>query len=63
MFPIRNGLKKVDALSPFALEYGIRWVQVKQDDLKLNGTHQLLVYADDWEEAYILHFQLRFHSG
>jgi len=22
-------------------------VQVNQDDLKLNGTHQLLVYADD----------------
>ena len=24
-----------------------RRVQVNQDDLKLNGTHQLLVYADD----------------
>jgi len=31
----------------FALEYTIRRVQVIQDDLKLNGTHQLLVYADD----------------
>jgi len=30
-----------------ALEYAIRWVQVSQDDLKLNGTHQLLAYADD----------------
>jgi hypothetical protein len=31
----------------FDLEYAIRMVQVIQDDLKLNGTHQLLVYADD----------------
>jgi hypothetical protein len=31
----------------FALEYAIRRSQVKQDCFKLNGTHQVLVYADD----------------
>jgi hypothetical protein len=45
-FPIRNDLKKGDALSPilfnFALEYTIRRGQVNQDGLKLNDSHQLL---------------------
>ena len=30
----------------FVLEYAIRRVLVKQHGLKLNGTHQLLFYAD-----------------
>jgi hypothetical protein len=29
------------------LEYTIRGVHVNQNGLKLNGTHQLLVYADE----------------
>ena len=50
-FPIRNDLKQGDAQSPmhfnFALVYAIRRVEVNRDGLKLNGTHQLLSYADN----------------
>ena len=40
MFPIRNGLKQGDALSPLLFNFAL-------DGLKLNGTHKLLAYADD----------------
>jgi sorting nexin-29 len=50
-FPVQNGLKQGDALSPlpfnFALEYAIRKVQENQVGPKLDGTHQLLAYADN----------------
>ena len=50
-FPIKNGLKQGDALSPlffnYASQYSIRRIQVNQNGLKLNGTYQLLLYAHD----------------
>jgi retron-type reverse transcriptase len=50
-FPMENGLKEGDVLSPllfnFVSEYAIRKVQENQLELDLNGTHQLWFYADD----------------
>jgi hypothetical protein len=51
-------LKEKDALLPlffsFALECAIRRVQANKEGSNFNGTHQLLVYADDvnlWGES------------
>jgi hypothetical protein len=40
-FPIQNGLKQGDAVSPLFFSFAL------EEGLKLNGTHQLLAYADD----------------
>jgi hypothetical protein len=51
IFSIKNGLKQEYALSPllfnYVLDYANWRVQVYQGGLKLNGTHQLLVYVND----------------
>ena len=47
-FPIKNGLKQgvTPLLFNFALEYAIRKVQETNLVLDMNGTHQVLAYAD-----------------
>jgi dimeric dUTPase (all-alpha-NTP-PPase superfamily) len=50
-FLIHNGLKEEDIQSSFifnvALQYAMSNIQVNQEELDLNGTHQFLVYTDD----------------
>jgi hypothetical protein len=45
-FPIQNGLKQGYALSPLRFNLALKYI-IRTVGLKLNGTHQLLVYADD----------------
>jgi len=47
MFPINNGLKQGDALLRLLFNIAVEYAIRNQDGLKLNGTRQLLVYADD----------------
>ena len=51
MYTIKTVLKQGKVSTPltlnFPLDYAIRGIQVNQDGLKLNGTHQLLVHADN----------------
>jgi len=47
-FPIKLGLKQGDALLPLFYKMPFTTVRTNQAGLKLNGTHHLLFYADDF---------------
>jgi hypothetical protein len=63
-FTAKYGLKQGDILSSlfsnFALKYATRRVHVNQDGLKVDGTHQLVVHADD---TYILGGSVQTRKG
>jgi hypothetical protein len=67
MFPIKYCWQKGDGLLPlilnFDLEYAIGRDHGKQDGLKLNGKHQLLVYVDDgWKHTFYMEIHRCFSS-
>ena len=47
MFPLTNGLRLGDALSSLLFKFPLQYAFMMVDGLKVNGTHQILVYADD----------------
>ena len=48
-FPIGNGFKQRDAFSPLLLNFALKYAGIQETNLELdmNGTHQVLAYADD----------------
>jgi hypothetical protein len=50
-FSVHNDMKQETCFIPFVLnfasEYAIRYAQENPEWLKLDGIHQLLIYADD----------------